>query len=430
MAKQVGNADDQWSWVEPSVWTERMLAALVMGVKGGKWFSLMDKVYCQRNLQSAFTAVKRNKGAGGVDHQTIEMFENDLERNLQRLERQLKDGTYSPKAVRRVTIPKPGSKEGRPLGIPCVSERVVQGALRHVIEPIFELEFSTHSYGFRPGRSCKAALRRVDGLLKGGNTVVVDADLKSYFDTIPHDKLLAKVQEKVADGRVIELIEKFLKQEVMEGSRTWTPEEGSPQGAVLSPLLSNLYLNPLDHLMAASGFEMVRYADDFVILCRDRVEAERALSLVRMWTGEAGLTLHPEKTKIVDVTQREKFSFLGYEFGKRSRWPRKKSLTKLKDAIRAKTHRNNGKSLDETIQSVNVTLKGWFEYFKHSSKSTFPKVDGWVRMRLRSILRKRQGRKGHGYGRDHQRWPDAFFVKHGLYSLTAARVKAVNPLKR
>ena len=171
-------------------------------------------------------------------------------------------------------------------------------------------------------------------------------------------------------------------------------------------------------------------ATHLVILCRDRVEAERALSLVKTWTGEAGLSLHPEKTKIVDVTQRETFAFLGYEFGRRSRWPRKKSLAKLKDAIRAKTHRNNGKSLDETIQSVNVTLKGWFEYFKHSSKSTFPKVDGWVRMRLRSILRKRQGRKGHGYGSDHQRWPDAFFEKHGLYALTAARAQAVNPLKR
>ena len=238
------------------------------------------------------------------------------------------------------------------------------------------------------------------------------------------------MQEKVTDGRVIELIAKFLKQEVMEGSRTWTPEEGSPQGAVLSPLLSNIYLDPLDQLMAAGGFEMVRYADDFVILCRDRDEAERALSQVEEWVGEAGLSLHPEKTQIVDVTQRETFAFLGYEFGRRSRWPRKKSMAKLKDAIRAKTHRNNGKSLDETIQSINVTLKGWFEYFKHSSKSTFTKVDGWVRMRLRSILRKRQGRKGHGYGRDHQRWPDAFFVKHGLYALTAARPQAVNPLTR
>ena len=185
------------------VWTERMLTALEEGVKGGKWFSLIDKVYALANLRAAFEKVKANEGAAGVDHQTIEMFERHLEENLEKLSRSLKDGTYRPQAVRRVWIPKPGSKEKRPLGIPTVRDRVVQAALRNVLEPIFEREFAEHSYGFRPDRGCKDALRRVDELLKAGYTWVVDADLKSYFDTIPHGPLMERVEEKVADGRVL-----------------------------------------------------------------------------------------------------------------------------------------------------------------------------------------------------------------------------------
>jgi RNA-directed DNA polymerase len=394
-----------------------MLTALEQGVKGGIWFSLIDKVYAPANLFASYAKVAANGGAPGVDHVTVEDFTKQLARNLEKLAAHLKDGIYRPQQVRRVNIPKPGTKETRPLGIPTVRDRVVQGALRHVLEPIFERQFAQHSYGFRPGRGCKDALRRVDKLLKQGCHYVVDVDLKSYFDTIPHDKLLDEVRKYVGDGRVLALIEAFLKAEILDGLRHWTPESGAPQGAVLSPLLSNLYLNELDHHMARSGYEMTRYADDLVIQCRTREEAERALALVQAWTTQAGLTLHPTKTKIVDA-ETDGFDFLGYRFVKHRRFPRRKSLAKFRDAIRAKTRRTAGRGLNMIVTDVNRTLRGWFEYFQHSHRSTFPKLDGWIRMRLRSILRKWQGRSGRGRGADHHRWPNAYFTKQGLFNLT------------
>ncbi len=429
-ATQAGEIRARWAWVEPTVWTERMLTALEKGVKGGKWFSLIDKVYALPNLRAAFAKVKRNRGAAGVDHQTIEMYEQRLEENLEKLSQSLKDGEYRPGAVRREWIPKPGSREKRPLGIPTVRDRVVQAALLSVLEPIFERDFATQSYGFRPNRGCKDALRRVEELLSSGHTWVVDADLKSYFDTIPHEQLMGRVEEKVSDGRVHELLEAFLNQKVMDTAKSWTPEGGTPQGAVISPLLSNIYLDPLDQMMERAGTEMVRYADDFVILCRSRDEAEEALERVRQWTAEAGLTLHPEKTRIVDATERGGFDFLGYHFERGMKWPREKSLRKLKDTIRAKTKRTNGHSMTVIISDVNRTLAGWFEYFKHSQRNTFPSLDRWTRMRLRSILRKRQGRKGRGRGRDHLRWPNTYFAELGLFSLATAHAQARQSLTR
>lgn len=420
-AKQAGEAQDRWSWVEPSVWTARMRTALDNGVKGGKWFSLVDKVYQRGNLDAAFKKVKRRRGAAGVDHQTVALFESRLETHLESIATRLQEGTYLPQALRRVWIEKPGSKEKRPLGIPTVRDRVVETALLHVLQPIFERDFAPHSYGFRPGRGCKDALRRVDALLKSGYTWVVDADIKGYFDTIPHEALMEQVEKKLADGRVVELVRRYLKQGILEGMREWEPEEGTPQGAVISPLLANIYLDPLDHQMAEAGYEMIRYADDFVVLCRSESEARAALKIIQEWMIRAGLCLHPEKTRTVDATQQGGFDFLGYHFERGHRWPREKSLKKLKDALRRKTKRNNGQSLARIVESVNQTLVGWFEYFKHSVKPTFRPIDQWVRMRLRSILRKRRGRRGRGRGADHQRWPNAFFAEHGLFSLTAAR---------
>lgn len=426
-ARQVGEVEARWAWTEPAVWTERMLTALEKGVKGGIWFSLIDKVYSMRNLYAAFARVKTNQGAAGVDHQTIEMFEANLDANLMRLWQQLMDGRYRPQAVRRTWIAKPGSREKRPLGIPTVRDRVVQAALRQVLEPIFERDFTEQSYGFRPGRGCKDALRRVDRLLKAGYTWVVDADLKSYFDTISWGKLLDQVKKKVADSRVLDLIAATLRQGVMEGLQYWEPEEGTPQGAVISPLLSNIYLDPLDHEMAGRGYEMVRYADDFVILCRSEAEAREALAEVQRWVTQAGLTLHPEKTRIVDATQKGGFDFLGYHFERGYRWPRRKSLDKLKTTIRQKTRRSNGHSLATIITSVNQTLTGWFEYFKHSHKTAFPPLDKWIRMRLRTIQRQRTKRKGRARGTDNVRWPNAFFAKRGLYCLSAARAATGQP---
>jgi len=419
-AKQAGEVRARWAWAEPCVWTERMLTALETGVKGGVWFSLIDKVSAPRVLRWAFEQVKQNGGAAGVDHQTIAMYEQRLEQHTEYLARTLKEGSYQPAAVRRVLIPKPGSKEKRPLGIPTVRDRVVQTALRATIEPIFEREFAEHSYGFRPGRGCQAALRRVDQLLQAGYTWVVDADLQKFFDTILHEILMQLVAEKIADGRVLKLLQKYLEQDVLEDLRAWQPETGTPQGAVISPLLSNIYLNRLDHLLAASGIEMVRYADDFVLLCRSENEARQALALVQQWTTTLGLTLHPAKTRIVDATQRGGFDFLGYHFERGYKWPRQKSLKKFKDTIRVKTKRTNGQSLQAITTNVNRSAQGWFGYFKHSHRTTFTRLDKWMRMRLRSILRRRQRRRGRECWSDHQRWPNAFFTTQGLYSFVAA----------
>jgi RNA-directed DNA polymerase len=357
--KRAGELMRQWGWVELSIWTERMLTALETGVKGGKWFSLIDKVTPERTLRAAFQKVAANQGAAGVDHVTIPMFEAHRDEELRRLSEQLRNGTYRPQAIRRHSIPKPGSQELRPLGIPTIRDRVVQTALRMVLEPIVEREFAEPSYGFRPGRGCNDARRRVDELLKAGYTDVVDADLKSYFDTIPHDRLMALVGPKVSDGRVLSLTEAFLKQGVLDGLREGTPEMGSPQGAVISPLLSNVYLNPLDHRMAQEGFEMVRYADDFVILCRSPEEATRALARVHEWVATAGLSLHPTKTRIVHATEAD-FEFLGYRFDRGKRYPRAKSLKKFKETIRAQTKRTSGQSLQVIIAALNPTLRGWF----------------------------------------------------------------------
>jgi RNA-directed DNA polymerase len=430
-ASRAGEVRARWAWAEPSVWTDRMLTALETGsVQGGTWYSLIDKVSASANLQSAFAQVKANQGAPGVDHVTIAAFERRLDANRERLRQSLKDGTYRPQAIRRVWIPKPGRREQRPLGIPTVRDRVAQTALRNVIEPIFERDFAEPSYGFRPGRSAKDALRRVTGLLKAGYAWVVDADVRSYFDTIPHERLMSLVRAKVSDGRVLALLEAYLRQEVMEAAGAWTPAGGTPQGAVISPLLANIYLDPLDHVMAGQGFEMVRYADDFVILCRSKAEAREALSLVSQWMTEVGLSLHPEKTRIVDARERGGFDFLGYHFERGHRWPSAKSVAKVRARIRPLTRRANGHSLDAIIVRVNRTLRGWYEYFQHSGLPALVALDGWVRMRLRSILRHRRHRRGRGRGADHQRWPNAFFAAHGLFSLAAARATARQSARR
>jgi RNA-directed DNA polymerase len=424
-----GEILSRWRWVEPCAWTVRMLTALEQGVKGDKWFRLYDKVFSERNLLAAFQQVAAKKGAAGIDHVTTQQFERQLPDSIWELSDALKNGTFSPQAIRRVHIPKPGSTETRPLGIPTVRDRVVQAAIVNVIQPIFERDFAEHSYGFRPGRGCRDALRRVDQLVKQGYVHVVDADLKSYFDTIPHDRLMDRLKTKIADGSLLSLIESFLKADILDDAEQWTPDGGAPQGAVLSPLLSNIYLDPLDHLLAAKGFEMVRYADDFVILCRTAKDAAEALELVRQWTTDNGLTLHPTKTKIVDV-RTDGFDFLGYHFIGTRHWPREKSLKKLKDTLRVKTPRTSGNSLQFIVTDVNLTLRGWFTYFQHSYRTTFPSVDKWIRGRLRSILRKRTGLRGRGRGADHQRWPNAFFAEQGLISLVEAHALAVQSSQR
>jgi len=411
--------------VEATVWNERMLAALGNGVKGGKWFSLIDKVYRKQTLKAAWHKVKDNAGAAGVDEQSVEQFEARAEIYLEELERALRTGEYRPQSIRRVEIPKGGGKM-RPLGIPVVKDRIVQTALKLVIEPIFEREFEESSYGFRPGRGCKDALREVDELIKEGYTHVVDADFDSYFDSIPYEPLMDEVSERISDGAVLELIRAFLNQDIIQGMKRWTPVGGTPQGAVISPLLANIYLHPLDRQMKQKGYRMVRYADDFIVLCRSHEQAQAALDEVRAWVEQNGLKLNADKTHMGDCRQAgQGFEFLGYRFEVGRRWVRRKSLLALRERIRQKTRRTRGDSLARIIADLNPTLRGWFHYFKHAQPWVHQLTDGFVRRRLRAILRKQDKRPGMGKCRDdHLRWPNTFFAAQGLFTLTTARVLA------
>lgn len=395
-------------------------------VRGGKWHTLYDKVTSDRNLMWAAARVIHNQGAAGVDQQTVEEFSAEFRTEIGQLQLELKTEKYRPAPVRRVEIPKPGTQETRPLGIPTVRDRVVQRALLDVLEPIFDHTFHPRSFGFRHGRGCHDALRCVEQLLQEGYFFVVDVDLKGYFDTIPKDRLLKLMKQKVSDSAVLRLVKKYLDQEVMSELSRWTPDQGVPQGAVLSPLLSNLYLNPLDHTMAAAGYEMVRYADDFVVLCKTQVEAEQALAEIQQWVNSAGLTLHPEKTQIVD-SRTESFAFLGYSFRGRFRFPRAKSHQKFKDRLRQLTPRSSGQSLHSIVTDLNRVLGGWFNYFRHCFWNIFGDYDRYIRQRLRRILLKRHRRNPQRLSRT-QRWPNCYFSELGLYSLEQAHARFVQSI--
>jgi RNA-directed DNA polymerase len=414
-------------WAHRTVWTDRMLATLLGNkVRGGKWHTLADKVINLWNLYESARKVLSKKGAAGIDRQTVDDFAEHERKEILYLLEQLRDGSYTPSPVRRTWIPKPGSSEKRPLGIPTIRDRVVQTALVHVIEPILDATFHERSFGFRHGRGCHQALRCVEQLLEAGYVYVVDADLKGYFDAIPKDRLQEIVQQSISDRRVLGLIKQFLDQGIIEELRTWTPEAGVPQGAVLSPVLANAYLNPLDHRMSEIGFEMVRYADDFVILCRSQEEAEAALAEVRTWVQQQGLTLHPEKTHIVDSREKS-FAFLGYSFRGKLRFPREKSHRKFVDRIRDLTPRKSGDSLEFMTQRINRSVQGWFNYFRHCHWSIFRKYDEMIRRRLRDMLAKRHRRNPKRLPRNH-RWPNAYFTERGLYSLNTAHVRFVQSI--
>lgn len=418
---QTGNRD----WIDRDIWTERMLAALGNGVKGNKWFSLIDKVYRPQTLEAAWQQVKANKGAAGIDGQSIERFAANAERYLSELAQDLKAGRYQAAPVRRVEIPKAGGKT-RPLGIPTVKDRIVQAAVKRVIEPIFEKEFLPMSYGFRPGRGCKDALREVDEWLKKGYTHVVDADFKSYFDSIPHARLKDRIEERISDGRLLELLAGWLRQDIVHGLEKWTPTGGTPQGAVISPLLANIYLHPLDVHMTRQGYVMVRYADDFVVLCQTAQAAAKALEEIKAWVEANGLTLHPDKTHVGDCRiEGQGFEFLGYRFEAGQRRVRKKSLMALKDKVRAFTRRTRGNSLGRIIADLNPMLRGWYGYFKHARGRVFQTLDALIRRRLRAFLRKQEKRPGFGrcYA-DHRRWPNEFFAAAGLFTMVEARRQA------
>lgn len=430
--KQAGETHDRWKWVEQSVWTRSMLQRLDKSQDQTVWFSLWDKVWNQDNLAQAALEVILNKGSAGVDGQSTQELALKLTGTIQKLQRELQSGSYEPLPVKRTWIDKPGTTEKRPLGVPATRDRVVQAALRHVLEPIFERDFTHHSYGFRPGKSAQQAIRRVEELLQRGKTWIVDADLKGYFDSIPQDKLIEQVRRRVADGRVINLLEAYLKAGVMEKGIGWQATvQGTPQGSVISPLLANIYLNPLDHLMEQGGYDMIRYADDFVVLCQTQEEATEILTKITQWTEQAGLKLHPVKTRIVDASQKGGFDFLGYHFeryqnGGGKKWPRKKSMLKLRQAIREKTRKLNGSSMPQIIHNINPTLRGWFAFFKLSIPSAMREADGFTRQRLRSILRRRQKRKGICKGRENPEYPNLYFENLGLFCMEKAQIQGCN----
>ncbi len=408
------------------VWTERMMQALVSRAEIG-WYSLIDKVVARNTLLRAFDRVRQNGGASGVDRQSVDRFALQLDREITKLQEELKTGRYRPLAVRRVEIPKSDGSM-RPLGIPAVRDRVVQGAIKEVIEPIYEHLFESRSYGFRPSRGAKDALREVRAALKEERLYVVDADLRAYFDTIPHSTLKDRVREQIHDRALNALIDQFLRQDVMSDCKTWTPTCGTPQGAVLSPLLANLYLHPLDRMMREAGRWMVRYADDFVVLCTSAAEASQTLEMIQDWVSANGLELHPTKTRVADLTAAGgHFDFLGYRFY-RSRtglrhFIRPKKAAAIRDTLRDLTPRHSGRSLEATIARLNPVLRGLFEYFQHSGGSSLKDIDQFVRRRLRRMLRVRlRKRRGSGHFQaDHHRWPNAYFQSRGLFSMVTSR---------
>lgn len=366
-----------------------------------KAHSLIGQVHDRRNLVRAWERVRENRGAGGVDRISIDRFEREQGRYLSVLQQRLADGCYRPQPVRRVEIDKPGSTAKRPLGIPSVIDRVCQQALRQILEPIFEPTFSDTSFGFRPERSAHMAMRRIWGQLQAGGRWIVDADIADFFGTISHDRLVSLVAERVADGKVLRLIRQILTAGALRDGVYESTIAGTPQGGVISPLLSNIYLHVFDEQMERAGFQITRYADDWLAVCRTREEAERALASARaVLEEELGLRIHPEKTRIVHVSQG--FEFLGYKIGlgKGLRFkqggtglyaiPRQRAIERFKDKVRAVTRRRISVPLEELIRVLNPVIRGWGMYYRRANvRRLFNRLNMWIVRRIWSWRFKR-----------------------------------------
>jgi len=349
-------------------------------------------------MLEAFRAVRRNRGAAGIDKVSIQMFEQNLEANLNKLMRELKDGSFRPVPLRRVHIPKgPGSTKTRPLGIPTVRDRVGQEILRRLLAPIFQPLFHENSYGFIPNRNCHMAIERVLELHRQGNHMYLDADIKGFFDNIPHNIIMQAVAAEIADGNILRLVERFLTAGVMEDGVFSPTTIGTPQGGVISPLLANIVLNRLDWELDKHGYRFARYADDFVVVCRTDGEAQGALTVVRrVLETELGLQLSPEKTKIGGFGKG--YDFLGFHLSPRSRRMREKSVQKFQAKIRELTVRHH--NLDQSvIEKLNRVIRGTANYFTplfSTCRWMFQKLDAWIRMRLRCMKRKRKNYNDNG----------------------------------
>lgn len=380
----------------------RRLADWINSADQGKVHSLVDKVYKTKNLYLAWERVKANRGAGGIDGETLKSFEEKLDENLKRLHEALRTDTYRPRPVRQVMIPKSGKPgELRPLGVPTIFDRVCQQALVNRLEPIFEPEFDDANFGYRKGRSTKDALRKVWKEIEAGNEWIVDADLKNFFGTVDHEKLMTLVARKVSDGRVLNLIESILKAGVFAKGRLFPTTEGTPQGGVASPLLSNVLLTPLDREMRTRGYRLTRYCDDWVVTCKTRAEAEDALATAGKILEQLGVRLNPQKTRIVHV--RHGFEFLGYLIKRGSRpmrldaskiksnaragalyaYPTDKSIRRFKDRVRQLTKRRVPLSTEEIIGELNPLIRGWGQYYcKAHVRRLFNRLNRWIVHRI------------------------------------------------
>jgi group II intron reverse transcriptase/maturase len=385
-------------------------------MKKRKWYSLYDKVYALVNLGRAWEKVRSNRGAGGIDRESIASFERNKERNLAEIHRLLREKRYRPHALRRVYIPK-GKGESRPLGIPTVRDRVVQQALLNILEPIFEPLFHKHSYGFRPGCSAHQAMAYVRSKLQEGKEWVLEVDIRKYFDTVSHELLLTLVNEEVSDGSVLRLIRMFLESGVMEEGVKVATDQGTPQGGVISPLLANIYLNRFDWEMQAAGYEVIRYADDVVVLCQSREEAEKALKVTRaIIEGELHLQIHPKKTRVI-WHQEHSFDFLGFLVHRRYFWPRIKRIEEFKERVRLLTRRQQPRNVQEVIKMLNYTIRGFGNYFRLADvRGLFEELDGWIRMRLRCFMEKKKAVKHQNY-----RISNAHLASLGLVSLLSIK---------
>lgn len=394
---------------KPISHSPRRLADWLNPTGARKVHSLVDKVYMRKNLALAWEKVRKNRGAGGIDGQSIQEFEEEQEEQLDRLHEELKQSTYQPQPVREKLIPKAGQPgKYRKLGIPAVYDRVCQQALLNRLEPIFEPLFDDANFGYRAGRSSKDALRKVWRELESGCEWIVDADLKDFFGSVDQEKLMTLITQRIADGRVLGMIESMLKAGCMSEGKWHPTERGTPQGGVISPLLSNILLTPFDREMRRRGFQLTRYADDWVVTCRSLADAKAALAAAKQVLGKLGVELHSEKTRIVHI--RDGFEFLGYKIKRGSRplklaesriksgaktgslyaYPRDKSVQHFKDQIRKLTRRRAPVTTQELITEINPIIRGWGLYYnKAHVRKLFNRLDRWIVRRIWSHRYKR-----------------------------------------
>ena len=391
----------------------RRLADWINPTGARKVHSLIDKVYKRENLEMAWEKVKANRGSGGVDGQSLEGFAAQLDQQLDRLQRELKDDTYQPQPVRQVQIPKAGKPdEFRLLGVPTIYDRVCQQALLNRLEPIFEPVFDEANFGYRRGRSTKDAMRKVWKEIQSEREWIVDADLKDFFGSAEHEKLLTLVAQRIADGRILRLIRAMLKAGSYGQGRLFPTERGTPQGSVISPLLSNILLTPFDQEMRRKGYQLTRFADDWVVTCKSAQEARAAITAALRILKELGVELHPQKTRIVHV--QHGFEFLGYKIkrGKQLKlsedkirsaarsgalyaYPREKSIRRFEDQVRTLTKRRVPLSTKELIEELNPVLRGWGHYYKKAHvRKFFHRLDCWIVRRIWSHRCKRWRNRG------------------------------------